>query len=36
MQSPKQAQSLSPRQKQWRDEQKQFEASGYDRRNTPL
>lgn len=28
MQSPKQSQQLSPRQKQWRDEQEQFEASG--------
>ena len=28
MQSPKQSQQLSPRQQQWHDEQKQFEASG--------
>jgi hypothetical protein len=28
MQSPKQSKQLSPRQQQWHDEQKQFEASG--------
>ena len=28
MESPKQSQQLSPRQQQWHDEQKQFEASG--------
>ena len=28
MQSPKQSQQLSPRQQQWHDAQKQFEASG--------
>ena len=28
MQTPKQSQQLSPRQQQWHDEQKQFEASG--------
>ncbi len=28
MQRPKQSQQLSPRQQQWHDEQKQFEASG--------
>ncbi len=28
MQSQKQSQQLNPRQRQWRDEQEQFEASG--------